>query len=467
MSGAKLLAGEAAVVNGKSATQVHGGMGFTWEVDVHLYLKRAWVLDTVFGSGDSHADAVAATSRPVSAAEPPIGESWQPLLDDLDARHAEARGMGGPERLERQREGGRLDARQRVARLLDPDSFVELGALTGTVQRGVSPVAPADALVAGHGTIDGRPVLVGAEDFTVMGGSIGLATSAKRHRLTQLAEQERVPLVMLLEGAGDRAQNAFERRGRAPNDLQALVALSGLVPTVCVVMGPSAGHGALTAPLMDFVVMVEGAALFSAGPPLVQAAIGEEVTKEELGGTPVHTVVSGVAHNQAPDDAAALDLVRQYLSYLPSNAWTQPPAVTGDDTGPRRLDEPPRPDPGRSATRLRRADGDRTDLRFRECARDRAGVRSDDRDRVRAPRRRVGRGGGEPARGEGGLDRRRLRRQGRALPRGRRRVPRAGACSWPTTRACSRAARRNAAGSCVTRPGCSRPRPGSRVRSCT
>ncbi len=273
----------------------------------------------------------------MSETDPPAGE-WKPLLDDLDARQTEARGMGGSERLERQREDGRLDARQRVAHLFDPGSFVELGSLTGSVQRGVSPIAPADALVAGHGTIDGRPVLVGAEDFTVMGGSIGLGTSAKRHRLTQLAEQERVPLVMLLEGAGDRAQNAFERRGRAPNDLQALVALSGLVPTVCVVMGPSAGHGALTAPLMDFVVMVEGAALFSAGPPLVQAAIGEEITKEELGGTPVHTVVSGVAHNRAADDAAALDLVRAYLSYLPSNAWTHPPASAGEDSGPRRLD---------------------------------------------------------------------------------------------------------------------------------
>ena len=273
----------------------------------------------------------------MSETDPPAGE-WKPLLDDLDARQAEARGMGGTERLERQRGAGRLDARRRVAHLLDPDTFVELGSLTGSVQRGVSPIAPADALVAGHGAIDGRPVLVGAEDFTVMGGSIGLGTSAKRHRLTQLAEQERVPLVMLLEGAGDRAQNAFERRGRAPNDLQALVALSGLVPTVCVVMGPSAGHGALTAPLMDFVVMVEGAALFSAGPPLVRAAIGEEITKEELGGTPVHTVVSGVAHNRAADDAAALDLVRAYLSYLPSNAWGHPPATGGGDSGPRRLD---------------------------------------------------------------------------------------------------------------------------------
>src|SRR4029079_3518036 len=110
--------------------------------------------------------------------------------------------------------------------------------------------------------------------------------------------------------------------------------------SVCVVMGPSAGHGALTAPLMDFVVMVEGAAVFSAGPPLVKASMGEEVTKEELGGTAVHTVVSGVAHNAAPDDAAALQMVRAYLSYFPSNAWEHPPAPTPDldDTGRRDLD---------------------------------------------------------------------------------------------------------------------------------
>src|SRR5680860_436728 len=267
-------------------------------------------------------------------------DDWQPLLDDLAARRAAGRAMGGPERLERQHAGGRLDARQRVARLVDPDSFVELGVLTGSVQRGASPAAPADALVVGHGTIESRPVLVGAEDFTVMGGSIGLATSSKRHRLTQLAEQERVPLVMLLEGAGDRAQNAFERRGRAPNDLQALVSLSGLVPTVCVVMGSSAGHGALTAPLMDFVVMVEGAALFSAGPPLVEAATGEQVTKEELGGTAVHTASSGVAHNAVADDGAALDLVRRYLGYFPSNAWQHPPvAASGTDIDPRPVDQ--------------------------------------------------------------------------------------------------------------------------------
>jgi len=253
------------------------------------------------------------------------GSDWRPLLDDLAARRATARAMGGTERLEaHNRSGRRLDARARVDGLLDAGTFVELGALAGSVGRGVTPTAPADGLVAGHGLVEGCPVLVGAEDFTVMGGSIGLANTAKRHRLVQLAGQERVPLVMLLEGAGERAQNAFERRGGAPNDLQALAALSGMVPTVAVVMGPSAGHGALTAPLMDLVVMVEGAALFSAGPPLVKAATGEDVDKETLGGTAVHTVVSGVAHNAASSDADALALVRRYLSYFGSSAWERP-----------------------------------------------------------------------------------------------------------------------------------------------
>ena len=263
---------------------------------------------------------------------------WQPLLDDLEARRVAARAMGTPERLAERRAAGRLDARSRLDALFDPDTFVELGTLVGSVHRGVIPPVPADGLVAGHGLVDGRPVLAGAEDFTVMGGSIGHGTSAKRQRLADLAGRERVPLVMLLEGAGERTQNAFERRGRAPNDLQTLARLSGLVPMVCVVMGSSAGHGALTAPLMDFVVMVEGAALFSAGPPLVRAAVGEDVTKDELGGTAIHTAISGVAHNAAPDDAAAIGLVRRYLSFFPANAWEHPPAVPGDDTGPRPLD---------------------------------------------------------------------------------------------------------------------------------
>ena len=223
--------------------------------------------------------------------------------------------------------------------MCDRGSFTELGTLVGGAARsGASPV-PADALVAGLGAVGGRPVAVGSEDFTVLGGSIGIGTHAKRHRLAQLAGQERIPLVMLLDGAGERAQNTLERHPRAPNDLQALADLSGAVPMVAVVMGPSAGHGALTAPLMDLVIMVEGAALFSAGPPLVRAATGEEVDKERLGGAALHTATSGVAHNTADDDRAAMDLVRRYLSFFPSNAWEHPPRATdGNDVDDRRLD---------------------------------------------------------------------------------------------------------------------------------
>jgi acetyl-CoA carboxylase carboxyltransferase component len=262
---------------------------------------------------------------------------WDPLLDDLAARRDAGRAMGGPERLARQHEGGRLDARARVEALLDAGTFREIGVQVGSVGRGMTPVAPADGLVAGHGEIDGRPVLVGAEDFTVMGGSIGIGTQAKRHRLAQLAEQERVPLVMLLEGAGERTQNAFERHPYAPTDLQALVRLRGNVPTVAVVLGTSAGHGALTAPLTDFVVMVEGAALFSAGPPLVAATTGEEVTKEQLGGAAIHTAISGVAHNAASDDVAALELARRYLRFFPTTAASATPVHESAD-GPRRLE---------------------------------------------------------------------------------------------------------------------------------
>src|SRR5439155_6985275 len=110
-----------------------------------------------------------------------------------------------------------------------------------------------------------------------------------------------------------------------PNDLQGLAELSGLVPMVCLVLGASAGHGALTAPLSDFVVMTEGASFFTAGPPLVKAAIGEDVTKEELGGPDVHVVASGVAHNVVPTDEDAIALERSHLTCGPSYAWEPSP----------------------------------------------------------------------------------------------------------------------------------------------
>jgi len=267
-----------------------------------------------------------------------LGE-WAPFLGTLQRRTAEARAMGGPEKIARQREGGRMDARQRVDALLDTGSFRELGTLVGSRARGDLSAVAADALVCGIGRVDGRPLLVGSEDFSSKGGSIGLGTHAKRVRLARLAAQERVPLVMMLEGAGERVTNALERHGYAPNDLQALAELSGLVPTVCLVMGASAGHGALTAPLMDFVAIVDGAAIFSAGPPLVAASIGERLSKEELGGARMHAAESGVVHNAVATEQEAIDLARRYLGYFPSNAWEPPPRREPSGDGERRIDE--------------------------------------------------------------------------------------------------------------------------------
>lgn len=259
------------------------------------------------------------------------GHDWGNTLDDFEERGAAAHAMGGPDKLAARREAGRLDARGRVAALLDPGSFAEIGTLAGGS-------APADALIAGVGAIDGRPVAVGAEDFTTMGGSIGPAASRKRWRIADIARRERVPLVMLLEGAGHRPPMPGDPSGGGPGDLQAQGRLSGLVPMVCGVMGSSAGHGAITAPLCDWSVMTGDAAIFTAGPPVVQASLGEDVTKQELGGPNV-AVASGVVHNVAADDASLLADIRTYLSFFGSSAWEQPPWADTGDVERRRLDD--------------------------------------------------------------------------------------------------------------------------------
>lgn len=235
---------------------------------------------------------------------------WETLIERLERHREVAHAQGGQMRIDRQHGKGALTAIERVLALLDPGTFREIGTFTG-----IAIDAPRDALVAGHGTIEGRPVLVGAEDATVQGGSIGSAGMAKRARLASLALQERAPLVMLLDGAGHRVSSVPERGRPSPTDLALLVDLAGQVPTIAVVMGASAGHGALTAPLCDTVIMVEGQGqLFVAGPPLVAAATGEQIDKEALGGSHVH-LASGVADLGAADDLEALALVRKLLGY--------------------------------------------------------------------------------------------------------------------------------------------------------
>jgi acetyl-CoA carboxylase carboxyltransferase component len=258
---------------------------------------------------------------------------WGPALDEIGRRKAETRTMGGEARLDRQRRRGRLNARERLDHLFDSGTFSEIGNLVGTTEQ---PPVPGDALVAGSGRINGRPALAGAEDVTVLGGSIGSGASDKRYRLCQLAGQERVPLVMMLEGAGHRVTDASS--GRRPGDLMGLAELSGVVPLVCLVLGASAGHGALTAPLCDFVAMTATASIFAAGPPLVRAATGEDVTKEVLGGPEVAIDSGGVVHNLVAEDVEAIDLARRYLSHFPLNAWERPPRRDGPDAGSRSVD---------------------------------------------------------------------------------------------------------------------------------
>lgn len=258
---------------------------------------------------------------------------WKPWLDELDERRKSAVAMGGPERIEKYMHSrGKLTARERLLRLFDPETFVELGTLVGS-EEGIA----SDAFVCGHGKINDRLAFAGAEDFTTLGGSIGSGGTAKRYRIAELAAQEGVPLVMMLEGAGHRLTDTGG--SRAPNDLLALADLGGQVPMVCLVMGASAGHSAITAPLSDFVIMTSYGAMFTGGPPLVKAATGEEVTKQELGGPQICADIAGTVHNIAEGDEAALDLARRYLSYMPQNCNSLAPTLEGIQTAPRLCDD--------------------------------------------------------------------------------------------------------------------------------
>ncbi|MBY8857485.1 acetyl-CoA carboxylase carboxyltransferase subunit [Nocardia sp. CA2R105] len=257
-------------------------------------------------------------------------QTWDETLADLDRRRVRVQAMGGPERVAKHRGKGKLDARSRIEHLVDPGTFQEFGTLVG------GEVA-ADAIVAGSGLIHGAPVMVGAEDFTTLAGSIAPGSNSKRYRLAELAVRNRVPLVMLLEGAGFRPTG--DHYGRTPTDLLAQARCSGRVPMVTGVLGASAGHGALVAPVADFAIMSRQGAIFTAGPPVVKVSTGEEVSKEDLGGPDV-AVPSGLIHNLGETDEAVLDEIRRYLAYFPPSAWSYPPSSPPSTaTGPRATPE--------------------------------------------------------------------------------------------------------------------------------
>ena len=264
--------------------------------------------------------------------------------EELRQRKDAARAMGGPERVEKQHAAGKLTVRERIGLLFDEGSFDELGLLAHHQSSSPSmqgKETPADGVVCGIGRIDGRRVAVIAYDFTVMAGSIGMVGEQKATRIRELALRERIPLVWLIDSAGARIQEATGSMFARTGDLfREQVHMSGVVPQVAAMMGPGAAGTAYIPGLADFVPMVKGTSHMAlGGPPLVKAAVGEDVTAEELGGSQVHTKVSGVADLEVEDDAECLRVVRRYLSFFPSSNLETPPRLEASDPPDRRCED--------------------------------------------------------------------------------------------------------------------------------
>jgi acetyl-CoA carboxylase carboxyltransferase component len=256
-------------------------------------------------------------------------ESLRDHLKKLDAQKRLAREMGGEEAVRKQHESGKLTARERVDLLFDPGSFWETGVLAthhSALPDMKNKVTPADGVVTGVGKLEGRPVCVAAYDFTVMAGTMGEVGERKVARMRELALRERIPMVWLLDSAGARIQEVAGAQFAGTGDLfYEQVQMSGLVPMVAAVMGPTAAGTAYIPALADFVPMVKGTSSMAlAGPPLVKAAINEDVTTEELGGSLVHCKISGVADLETENDAACISAIRQYLSFMPSRCGEKP-----------------------------------------------------------------------------------------------------------------------------------------------
>ncbi len=243
-------------------------------------------------------------------------QEWQGYLDELARRTASAEAMGGPDNLAKQNAKGRLNARQRIAEISDHNSFREIGALVGGEDPAGAPPLAGDGAIGGTARIEGFDVVIMAEDFTVKGGSIGHAQNGKRLRLARLAQERRLPYIILLDGAGERAGNAASRYPYGPNDLQLVADLQGVVPVITLILGVSAGHGALTGMFADFIVMSEGAHLFTSGPPIVKGSLGLDISADDLGSAKMHSRVSGIVHNRTESEADAFAITRRYLKTL-------------------------------------------------------------------------------------------------------------------------------------------------------
>lgn len=270
--------------------------------------------------------------------------TWEPEVEELRRRQAMARELGGPDKVARQRAAGRLTVRERIDALLDPDSFREVGSIAGSAMYegpDLKEFRPAN-FVMGRGAIDGRPVVVGGDDFTVRGGAADASIFQKQVESEQMAHELRVPLVRLVDGTGGggsvKSLETMDRTYVPFNPgFEWVTRNLAAVPVVALGLGPCAGLGAARVVMSHYSMMVRGIAqVFVAGPPVV-AQLGEEVDKETLGGSQMHTR-NGVVDDEVASEQEAFDRTRRFLSYLPPSVDGLPPrGETADD--PARADE--------------------------------------------------------------------------------------------------------------------------------
>jgi acetyl-CoA carboxylase carboxyltransferase component len=269
---------------------------------------------------------------------------WQAEVSEIERRRRIARGLTDENGSAPPRADGRLSVRDRIDRLLDAGSFREMGVLAASVEEdadgAITRITPSNS-VMGTGRIEGRPVVVGGEDFTIRGGASDGGGSAKMYYMEYLARQQRVPLVRLIEGAGGSVRtNRSRHAGQsiAGPSVSPYVDLLGTVPVVSAAMGSVAGLPAARMAFAHFSVMTRDSVIFAGGPPVVERALGINVTKEELGG-PQIALRSGLVDNLAEDEDDCLAQVTRFLSYLPTNVWGQPRRLEPCDDPDRRDEE--------------------------------------------------------------------------------------------------------------------------------
>jgi propionyl-CoA carboxylase beta chain len=264
------------------------------------------------------------------------------LLEQLEQKNKQALEGGGVDRIKKQHESGKLTARERIDKLLDKGTFVEMDRFKyhrctdfGMADKKI----PGDGVVTGHGKVHGRSTFVYAQDFTTFGGSLSLAHAEKICKVMKMGMKVGAPVVGLCDSGGARIQEGVMSLAGYGDIFLLNVLSSGVIPQVTAIMGPSAGGAVYSPALTDWVFMVQDTSyMFITGPEVVKAVTREDVTKEALGGAMAHNTKSGVAHFAATDDQTCLDQIRELLSFFPQNNMEDPPRLdTNDD--PMRRDE--------------------------------------------------------------------------------------------------------------------------------